>query len=183
MSLNVLVLCGVMMGAYLLAYHTYGRFLARHIFKLDPGAVCPSQAFADKHDFVPTNKHILFGHHFTSIAGLGPIVGPAIAIIWGWLPAVLWVLLGSILMGAVHDFGSLVVSLRHQGRSIGDLTADLINPRVRTLFLVIMFFLLLLVISVFVMIMAKLYMAYPAAVIPVWFEIPIAIVLGLLVYR
>ena len=88
---------------------------------------------------VPANKEVLFGHHFTSIAGLGPIIGPAIAVIWGWVPAVIWIVAGSIFMGAVHDFGSLVISMRARGRSIGDVTADLINPRVRTLFMIIIF--------------------------------------------
>ena len=73
-------------------------------------------------------KSIFFGHHFTTIAGLGPIVGPAIGIIWGWLPAFIWVFFGSIFMGAVHDFTTLVISPRHQGKTIGDLTGDIISP-------------------------------------------------------
>ena len=181
--MNSLVLAAVMMVAYVVAYHTYGKFLGRKIFKLDPTARCPSTTLQDNHDFVPTSKHILFGHHYTSIAGLGPIVGPAIGIIWGWVPAVLWVLFGSILFGAVHDLGALVVSLRHEGRSIGDLSADVVNPRVRVLFLLIIFFLLLIVIAVFALIIAILFNRYPAAVIPVWLEIPIALGLGWWVYK
>jgi carbon starvation protein len=168
---------------YFVAYHTYGKYLGRKIFKLNPEAVPPSTTLRDDHDFVPTKKHILFGHHFTSIAGLGPIAGPAIAIIWGWVPAVLWVLLGSIFFGAVHDFGALVVSMRAQGRSIGDLTSDIVNKRVRTLFLLIIFFLLWLVIAVFGLIVAILFTMYPIAVIPVWFEIVIALYLGHLIYK
>jgi len=141
--MNSLVLAVIMMVGYFVAYHTYGKFLARKIFKLNPEAVCPSTALQDNHDFVPTKKEILFGHHFTSISGLGPIVGPAIAIIWGWVPAVLWVFFGSIFFGAVHDFGALVISLRANGRSIGDLASDIVNRRVRTLFLLIIFFELL----------------------------------------
>ena len=166
-----------------MAYHTYGKFLARKIFKLRPDAVCPSTALQDNHDFVPTGKEILFGHHFTSIAGLGPIVGPAIAIIWGWLPAVVWVFFGSIFFGAVHDFGALVISLRADGRSIGDLAGEIINKRVQTLFLLIIFFELWIVIAVFALIMAILFAMYPIAVIPVWFEPVIAIYLGHLVYK
>ena len=82
-------------AAYLVAYHTYGRWLGRRIFSLNPGRECPSKAQRDGVDYVPTRKSIVFGHHFTSIAGTGPIVGPAIAVMWGWLPALLWVLLGS----------------------------------------------------------------------------------------
>ena len=172
-----------MLGGYFIAYHTYGRFLGKKIFKLAADNVCPSHELADDIDFVPTNKHILFGHHFTSIAGLGPIVGPAVAVIWGWVPAVIWVLFGSIFIGAVHDFGALVVSLRHQGRSIGDLSADIINHRVRTLFLLIIFFLLLLIISVFALVIAILFTMYPQSVIPVWIEVPIAVWLGYMVYK
>ncbi|MFQ6042916.1 MAG: carbon starvation protein A [Candidatus Poribacteria bacterium] len=181
--MNSLVLALLMMVGYLVAYHTYGKFLARKIFKIDPEAVCPSAELQDDHDFVPTKREILFGHHFTSIAGLGPIVGPAIAIIWGWVPAVIWVFFGSIFFGAVHDFGALVISLRAKGRSIGDLAADIVNKRVRTLFLLIIFFELWIVIAVFALIIAILFTMYPIAVIPIWFEIPIALSLGYLVYE
>ncbi len=172
-----------MMGAYIVAYFTYGKFLGGKIFKLAADNVCPSHEFEDAIDFVPTNKHILFGHHFTSIAGLGPIVGPAVAVIWGWVPAVIWVLFGSIFIGAVHDFGALVVSLRHQGRSIGDLAADIINHRIRTLFLLIIFLFLLILIAVFALVIAILFTMYPQAVIPVWVEVPIAMWLGYMVYK
>lgn len=172
-----------MMVGYVVAYHTYGKFLARKIFKLSSQAVCPSTALQDNHDFVPTRKEILFGHHFTSIAGLGPIVGPAIAIIWGWIPAVIWIFFGSIFFGAVHDFGALVVSLRASGRSIGDLASDIINKRVQTLFLLIIFFELWIVIAVFALIMAILFTMYPISVIPVWLEPFIAFYLGHLVYK
>ncbi|MBL0700266.1 MAG: carbon starvation protein A [Desulfosarcina sp.] len=181
--MNSLVLAGLVMGGYLLAYHTYGKFLARKIFKINPDAVCPSTAFQDNFDFVPTKKEILFGHHFTSIAGLGPIVGPAIAIIWGWVPAVIWIFFGAIFFGAVHDFGALIISLRAKGRSIGDITGDVINARSRILFLLIIFFALLIVIAVFGLIMAILFTMYPVAVIPVWFEIIIAFCLGHIVYK
>ena len=181
--MNSLVLIALMMAGYVLAYHTYGRFLARKIFKLNPEAVCPSSALQDNHDFVPTKKHILFGHHFTSISGLGPIVGPAIAIIWGWVPALVWVFFGSIFFGAVHDFGALVVSLRANGRSIGDLASDIVNKRVRTLFLLIIFFELWIVIAVFALVIAILFTMYPAAVIPIWFELVIAVSVGYMIYK
>mmetsp|Transcript_13460 Transcript_13460/g.6616 ORF Transcript_13460/g.6616 Transcript_13460/m.6616 type:complete len:577 (+) Transcript_13460:1481-3211(+) len=181
--MNSLILAVIALVSFVIAYNTYGKFLGQKIFKLVSKNVCPSHFLRDDKDFVPTNKHILFGHHFTSIAGLGPIVGPAVAVIWGWVPAVLWVFFGSIFIGAVHDFGSLVVSLRHQGRSIGDVSADLVNSRVRLLFLLIIFFLLLIVIAVFALIIAILFNMYPQAVIPVWLQIPIAIWLGYMVYK
>jgi len=181
--MNSLILAIIVFAGYFAAYHTYGKFLAKKIFKIDPEAICPGHALKDDYDFVPTKKEILFGHHFTSISGLGPIVGPAIAVIWGWVPAVLWIFLGSIFFGAVHDFGSLIISLRAQGRSIGDIAADLISKRVRILFLLIIFFELWIVIAVFALIMGILFTMYPIAVIPVWFELPIAITLGYLVYK
>ncbi len=180
--MNSLILAAIMLVGYFVAYHTYGKFLARKIFKLRDDVVCPSTALQDNHDFVPTKKHILFGHHFTSIAGLGPIGGPAIAIIWGWVPAAIWIFFGAIFFGAVHDFGALVASLRAQGRSIGELASDVVNKRVRTLFLLVIFFLLWLVIAVFGLVVAILFTLYPVAVIPIWFEIPIAIWLGYMVY-
>ncbi len=181
--MNSLVLAIICFAAYIVAYHTYGKYLGQKIFKLDPDAKVPSSELRDDIDFVPTKKEILFGHHFTSIAGLAPIVGPAIAIIWGWVPALIWIVFGSIFMGAVHDFGSLVVSMRAKGRSVGDLVNDLINPRVRQLFLLIIFFLLWIVIAIFALIVALLFAFYPSAVLPIWFEIPIAVWLGHMIYK
>ncbi|MBU0634388.1 MAG: carbon starvation protein A [Candidatus Omnitrophica bacterium] len=181
--MNSLALIILAFSGFLAAYHTYGKFLARRIFRVDVNAVCPSYALQDNIDFVPTKKSVLFGHHFTSIAGLGPIVGPAIGVIWGWVPALAWVFLGSILMGAVHDFGALILSLRAQGRSLGDITATLINHRVRTLFLIIIFFGIWIVIAVFALIIAILFTMYPESVLPVWLQIPIALCTGHLIYK
>ncbi|MGE3180762.1 MAG: carbon starvation protein A, partial [Phycisphaerae bacterium] len=162
---------------------TYGRWLARKIFRLDPAAVCPSVELNDGHDYVPTHREIVFGHHFTSIAGTGPIVGPAIAVFWGWLPALLWVVFGSIFIGAVHDLGSLVVSVRSRGQSIGEVAARMINKRARVLFLTILFLALTVVIGIFGLVIAKIFAAYPISVFPIWLEIPLAILVGWLVYK
>ncbi len=176
----LMTVCGL---AYVVAYHTYGRFLARKIFKLDKDAPVPSVELADGVDYVPARKGIIFGHHFTSIAGTGPIVGPAIGIIWGWLPAVLWVVLGSIFMGAVHDFGTLVVSMRNQGKSISEAAARYINIRVRFIFFAVVFLTLLIVIAIFGVVIATVFTSFPSAVIPVWLQIPIAVALGYAVYK
>jgi len=178
MIMNSLVLAIICFVLFIVAYHTYGKYLGEKIFKLDPDAKVPSSELRDDIDYVPTNKHILFGHHFTSIAGLAPLVGPALALIWGWVPALIWIVFGSIFMGAVQDFGSLVVSMRAKGRSVGDLVSDLINPRVRQLFLLIIFFLIWIVLAVFALIIAILFGMYPQAVFPVWLEIPIAVLLA-----
>ena len=179
-TLLLMLICG---GGYLVAYHTYGRFLAKKIFKLDKNALVPSVELRDGVDYVPARKGIIFGHHFTSIAGTGPIVGPAIGIIWGWLPAVLWVFLGSIFMGAVHDFGALVVSMRNEGKSISEAAAKYINKRVRFIFFAVVFLSLLIVIAIFGVVIAAVFTRFPSAVIPVWLQIPIAIALGYAVYR
>ena len=133
--LLIAILAGI---GFVVAYNTYGRWLGRKIFNLSANAVCPSHRLQDGVDYVPTSRAVVFGHHFTSIAGTGPIVGPAIAIMWGWLPALLWVLFGSIFIGAVHDLGSLVVSLRNNGQTVGDIAGRLINRRVRILFLLVL---------------------------------------------
>ena len=179
-TLLLILICG---GGYLIAYYTYGRFLAKKIFKLDKDVTVPSVAFKDGIDFVPTRKGIIFGHHYTSIAGTGPIVGPAIGIIWGWLPAILWVFLGSIFMGAVHDFGTMVVSLRNEGKSISEAAAKYINIRVRFIFFCVVFLALLIVIAIFGVIIAAVFTKFPTAVVPVWLQIPIAIGLGYAVYK
>jgi len=179
-TLLLILICG---GGYLVAYHTYGRFLAKKIFKLDKDVTVPSVAFKDGIDFVPTRKGIIFGHHYTSIAGTGPIVGPAIGIIWGWLPAILWIFLGSIFMGAVHDFGTMVVSLRNEGKSISEAAAKYINMRVRFIFFCIVFLALLIVIAIFGVVIAAVFTKFPTAVVPVWLQIPIAMGLGFAVYK
>ncbi len=168
---------------YIIAYRTYGRYLARRIFALDPERVAPSRELEDGIDYVPSRKELVFGHHFTSIAGTGPIVGPAVAVAWGWVPALLWVLIGSIVMGAVHDFGSLVISMRHKGRTIADLSKDVINPRVRWLFLIVVLVGLWVVLAVFGLVISAVFARFPSSVAPVWLQIPIAIGLGLWIRR
>lgn len=170
-------------AAYFVAYHTYGKFIARRLFQIRDDRPTPAHKFNDGVDFVPTRAEVLFGHHFTSIAGTGPIVGPALAIIWGWLPALLWVVFGSIFMGAVHDFSTMIVSSRFGGRSIGDVARDVVNARVRFLFLLIIFFVVLIVIAVFCMVIASLFALYPASIIPVWISLPIAMLVGTAVYK
>ncbi len=170
-------------AVFVVAYHTYGRWLARHVFELAAGAVCPSKRLEDGQDYVPTKRAIVFGHHFTSIAGTGPIVGPAIAVMWGWLPALLWVVLGSVLIGAVHDFGSLVVSLRNDGQTVGDIAGRVMNRRVRFLFLLVLFMALTIVLAIFGLVIAGVFRMYPAAITPCLIQIPIAVVIGVWLHR
>ena len=135
-------LIAIIVVLYFLGYRYYSKFISNKIFGLSDDEVTPAHELKDGIDYVPSNKHVLFGHHFASIAGAAPIIGPAIAVFWGWLPAILWICLGTIFMGAVHDFSALVVSARTKGRSVGDLAGTLVNPRARTLFLLIVYFLI-----------------------------------------
>ena len=170
-------------AAFIVAYHTYGRWLGRKVFNLSAQAVCPSVRLNDGVDYVPTPKAVVFGHHFTSIAGTGPIVGPAIAIMWGWLPALVWVVFGSIFIGAVHDFGVLVISLRNNGQTVGDIAGRVLNPRVRFLFLLILFMALTIVLAIFGLVIASVFRMYPAAIFPCTVQIPIAVVIGTWLHR
>ncbi len=168
---------------FIVAYRTYGAWLGGKIFELDDARPVPSKELQDDVDYVPTKCSIVFGHHFTSIAGTGPIVGPAIAVFWGWLPALVWVVFGSIFIGAVHDFGSLVVSLRNDGQSVGQIAGRMISPRAKILFLLTLFFSLTVVLGIFGLVIATIFEAYPESVLPVWVSLPIAVAIGILVKR
>ncbi len=181
--MDVIALIIISFFGYIIAYNTYGKFLARKIFKISHAEDVPSKVCEDGIDFVPTKKAIIFGHHYTSIAGTGPIVGPAIGIIWGWVPAMIWIFFGSIVIGAVHDFGALIISMRNQGKSVSEIAAQYISPNIRYIFFLIVFFELLIVISVFGVIIAIIFSLFPTSVLPVWLQIPIAVMLGKAVYK
>lgn len=179
---TLLIAIGSFLG-FIIAYHTYGRWIATRVFNLDPNAKVPSCEYEDGIDFVPSKKSMVFGHHFTSIAGTGPIVGPAIAVFWGWLPALLWVVFGSIFIGAVHDFGSLVVSLRNRGQTVGEIAGRMISPRAKLLFLFALFFALTVVLAIFGLVIAVIFQKYPESVLAVWISLPIAIAFGLAIRK
>lgn len=170
---------------YAVVYRFYARHLGSPIFQLDPHASTPAHAMGDGVDYVPCRRMVLFGHHYASIAGLAPMLGPAIAVIWGWLPGMLWVVLGTLFIGAVHDFSALVVSMRHRGMSIGKVAEDLIGRRAKGIFLLIILFLICLVMGVFVRTVSGLFTAefYPESVFPTFTLIAIAMVMGWLAYK
>jgi carbon starvation protein len=161
----------------------YSKFIAEKIYRLDPDYVTPAHEFNDGVDFVPTNKFVLWGAHFTSVAGAAPIVGPAIAVYWGWGPALLWVTLGSIFFAGVHDMGALWASTRHKAKSIGALSEDVVGARTRSLFMVVIFLLLLMVNAVFGTIIASEMVEIPTSVFPAWAAIPVAIGIGVLIRK
>ena len=173
----------LVLGSFLIAYRFYARFLGERIFQDEEDVVTPAHELQDGLDFVPTQRAVLFGHHFTSIAGAAPIIGPCVAAYWGWGPALTWVVLGTIFMGAAHDFGALVASVREKGRSIADITAKTISGRARILFMCFVLVLIWLVLAVFAMAIAGLFVSQPTSVIPINIQIIVAIVIGWLVYK
>ena len=164
-------------------WFVYSKFIATKIYQLDPDFVTPANEFNDGVDYVPTNKYVLWGHHFTSVAGAAPIVGPAIAVYWGWVPAVLWVTIGTVFFAGVHDFGALWASSRHKGKSIGALSEDVIGKRTRALFMVVIFLVLLMVNAVFGVVIAGAFVNTPNAVFLAWSAIVVALIIGQLLHR
>lgn len=149
---------------YFLGYKFYSGYISESVFDLkDNREDTPAHKLNDGVDYLPTKPIVLFGHHYASIAGLAPVLGPAVAVIWGWLPAMIWVVFGSIFVGCVHDFGALVVSVRNQGKSIGQVAEDLLGHRARSLFHTIIFFLVALAMGVFVLVLAEMFSADPNA--------------------
>ncbi|TCT23615.1 carbon starvation protein [Melghiribacillus thermohalophilus] len=181
MSGIVLAVAGMLVFA--IGYRYYSKFIAEKIYRLDPSYQTPAHRYKDGVDFVPTNKFVLWGHHFTSVAGAAPIVGPAIAVYWGWLPAFLWVVLGTIFAAGVHDFGALVLSVRNKGQSVGTIAHRLIGRRAKLLFLFIILLLVLMVNAVFAWVIANLFILFPASVLSVFIQIPLAIWIGYWVYK
>ena len=177
--MNGAFLVGAGLLSFISAYIFYARYLSDKIFKLkELAGATPAYSHRDDVDFSPAPKGVLIGHHFSSIAGAAPIVGPAVAVIWGWAPAMLWIIFGVIFMGAAHDFGVLAVSMQHNGKSIAEVAEGLLGKRVKILFLSIIFFLVWMVIAVFALVIANLFISFPSSVIPVNFEIIIAIIFG-----
>ncbi|MBT5440114.1 MAG: carbon starvation protein A [Candidatus Marinimicrobia bacterium] len=182
--MNAIILVIIGLSFFYLGFRFYSKFIGSRIFDIDDANIpMPSKTFEDGIDYVPTKKHILFGHHFTSIAGAAPIIGPCVAAFWGWLPALIWILVGTVFMGAVHDFGALVTSVKEKGRSIADIASTTISKRARLMFLVFIIFLVWLVLAVFAMAIADLFVGIPSSVIPINIEIIIALIMGYLLYK
>jgi carbon starvation protein len=168
---------------FFIGYRYYSKFLAEKIYRLNPDAVTPAHRLNDGVDYVPTNKFVLWGHHFTSIAGAAPIVGPAIAVYWGWLPAMLWVVLGTLFAAGVHDFGVLILSARNKGQSIGTIADKMIGHRAKILFLFIILILVLMINAVFAWVISNLFITFPASVLSIFIQIPLAVWIGFRTYK
>lgn len=166
-----------------LGYLFYSRFIAEKILKFDKNFVTPAHEMEDGVDYIPTNKYVLWGHHFTSVAGAAPIIGPAIAVIWGWMPAFVWVVFGTVFMAGVHDMSAVWASVRNKGKSIGSIAGNVIGSRARALLMVVIFLLLLMVNAAFGTVIARMMVNQPSAVLPVWGALVVAFIIGQCIYR
>ena len=181
--MNALVLVVASFAVFFVAQRFYARWLEKRVYETDSDEPTPAHTKADGVDFVACNRHVLFGHHFCSIAGAAPIVGPAIAVIWGWVPALLWVVFGTALIGAVHDFGALAMSAKRGGNTIGDIAGQLLGPRARVYFLMVLILLTWIIIAVFAFVIGILFTKFPQSVWPVNFEIVVAVIIGWWIYK
>ena len=152
--MNGAVLLTISIIVLILGYLSYGRWLARK-WGVDPSRKTPAHTECDGVDFVPAKPSVLLGHHFSSIAGAGPITGPIQAAVFGWIPVTLWVLIGGLFFGAVHDFGSMLASVRNKGRSIGELISESMGTRAKRMFLIFAYLTLILLMSAFASIVAN----------------------------
>ena len=180
MSSLVLIIGSIVV--FLVGYVTYGGYLAKQ-WGVDPTIKTPAHEMNDGIDYVPTKPAVLLGHHFASIAGAGPINGPIQAAIFGWVPVLLWIVLGSIFVGGVHDYGSLFASVRHKGKSIGEVIHANMGKKGMMLFSIFAWLTLLLVVAAFTNIVASTFASVPAAASSSLMFIVLAIVFGYLVYR
>ena len=181
--MNAVVLAVIGLIAVFSGYRFYSKFMAEKIYRLDPDFKTPAHAMRDDIDYVPTNRVVLWGHHFTAVAGAAPIIGPSIAVVWGWLPAFLWVVIGTMFFAGVHDFGAIWASVRNKALSVGSLTGEVVSHRARNLFMIVVFFLLLMVNAVFAVAIASEFINTPASVIPAWTAVIVAVGIGILLYK
>jgi carbon starvation protein len=147
--MNSVVVLVIGFIVFFVGYRFYAKYVDTKIIKSDPKRATPAKMYMDGVEFMPTSKNILFGYQFKSIAGAAPVIGPILAIQWGWLPALLWILLGTLFIGWVHDYSSAVVAMRNEGASFGGLSYKLISPKARVILLCFIYFLLLLIAGAF----------------------------------
>jgi carbon starvation protein len=176
--INALWIVVAAVSIYLIAYRFYGLFVASKVLQLDPTRATPAVLNNDGLDYVPTNKHVLFGHHFAAIAGAGPLVGPVLAAQMGYLPGLLWLVVGVVLAGAVQDFMVLVLSSRRNGRSLGDLVREEMGPVPGTIALFGAFLIMIIILAVLAMVVVKALAESPWGMFTVIATMPIAIFMG-----
>jgi len=182
--MNTLIVASILILWLILGYKIYGNFIEKKIIKADNNRLTPAKEYYDGIDFSPAKKPLLFGHHFSSIAGAGPILGPLLGVLYfGWLGALLWIALGSVFLGAVHDYTSLMTSVHNKGKSLADISEKTLGMRTRIIFSVFLWLSLALVIAVFAVIASQTLVSQPEIVIPTFGLIFIAMFLGWFVYK
>ncbi|MBE9565522.1 MAG: carbon starvation protein A [Proteobacteria bacterium] len=182
--MNSLLMCAIVIVWLIIAYRWYGSVIDRRVVRPDDNREPPSCTDFDGVDYCPGKPVVLFGHHFSSIAGAGPIIGPVAAVAaFGWGASILWIALGVVFAGAVHDYVALMVSVRHGGRSLPEIARDVVGARARLLFMVFVWLSLILIIAVFAVVASKTLMTTPAIVIPTFAIIPIAALFGWATYK
>ncbi len=177
------VLIVIALIIYAIFYFTHGRYLQNKVVKADPNRPTPAQKLYDGVDYVPANKYVLYGHHFASIAGAGPIVGPAIALGWGWLPSIIWIWFGNVFIGVVHDYLALMSSVRYDGRSIGWVAGEVLGRRAMYVFNSYIWFALVLVVAAFGYVISALFVATEGAGLTALLLLFFAVFVGFLMYR
>ncbi|OYT50835.1 carbon starvation protein A [Candidatus Bathyarchaeota archaeon ex4484_135] len=175
------VLAGVIV--YGAAYFLYARWYDKNVWEPDPKRATPAHMYMDGIEFFPTSKYVLFGFQFKGIAALGPILGPFIGLTFGWVPALIWLLIGNFFIGWIHDYSALFMSVRNEGRTMGPLTYELISPRARTSLLGFLLFYLILITSVFVLLCGLFFCLWPGSLIVTILTIISGLIMGLLMYR
>ncbi|MEW5867235.1 MAG: carbon starvation CstA family protein [Bacillota bacterium] len=167
----------------LIGYYWYARYIDQKVIQADPKKATPAKMYMDGVDFIPTSKHVLFGYQFKSIAALGPVLGPIIALQWGWLPGLLWILLGTFFIGWIHDYSSAIIGLRNDGETFGALSYKLISPRGRVILLSFMYFYLLLIVSAFGSIVANMLKGTPSVPFAILALMAVGLLSGYLIYK
>jgi carbon starvation protein len=171
------------LAAGLFTYYVYARYIDQRVIQADPRRATPARLYMDGVDFMPTSKHVLFGYQFKSIAALGPVTGPIIAMQWGWLPAFLWVIFGTMLIGWVQDYTSIMIGVRNDGQTFGALSYHLISPRGRITLLAFIFFYLILIVAAFGKIVGDMMAAVPSVPVAIVALVIVGLGAGYLIYR
>ncbi len=182
--MNTLIIALILIAWLILGYKIYGSFIEKKVVQADKSRVTPAQELRDGIDYSPAKKPLLFGHHFSSIAGAGPILGPLLGVLYfGWLGALLWVAIGSIFLGAVHDYTALMTSVQNKGTSLANVSKNTLGFRTKIIFSVFIWMALALIIAVFAVVASQTLVSQPEIVIPTFGLIFIAMVFGWLIYR
>jgi len=182
--MNTLIIASILLIWLFLGYKIYGNFIEKKLVKPDSSRLTPAQELRDGIDYSPAKKAMLFGHHFSSIAGAGPIIGPLLGVLYfGWLGALLWVAFGSIFLGAVHDFTALMTSVQNKGKSLADISEKTLGIRTKIIFSIFIWLALALIIAIFAVVASQTLISQPEIVIPTFGLVFIAIIFGWLIYK